>query len=107
MRFSLHALVYLLALSTSPGLVELAEDAAHLRLAGHTEHGDDADEECSEHGCTPASHHCGCCASIAMAAPTDGAIVRHADRTPQTWAAEVPPAGPSGVRDPLERPPTA
>ena len=105
-RFAFHVLASVLALSLSPGFVELLDDGAHLLVMGHTDHAEEGGG-CTEHGCTPASHHCACCTSIAIATAPGAATVRRAERTTRAWAFEVEADGPAGVRMLLERPPTA
>lgn len=105
MRIWLKILAVPLALSMSPGLVELVDDAAHYVLEGRTDHAEGADA-CPEHGCAPSSHHCGCCTSIAMAATSAVVQVRGPRLARQLTVAETTATGPSGVRTLIERPPT-
>jgi hypothetical protein len=66
-----------------PGSEVLVETVAHLVHDGHLPHSDQHDqvagsEDCDdsdEHGCTPLSHHCGCCASLAAIPPSGPARV--------------------------------
>jgi len=105
-RVVLEAFVYVLALSMSPGLVELVDDAGHVLLEGHTDCEEDGDECCGT-GCTPTSHHCGCCISIAMA-PASVSCDVDGPNYAQSLRAPLPEEdGPSGVRSELERPPSA
>src|SRR5690349_14782360 len=66
-------LCMLVVLGLVPGATELVENLEHILHDGHLRHGEThelahADESCApetdEHGCTPLSHDCGCCASI-------------------------------------------
>jgi len=105
-RLWIKLLAVPLALSMSPGLVELVDDAAHYVLEGRTDHAEGADA-CPEHGCAPSSHHCGCCTSIAMAATSAAVHVRGPLLGLGLPVAEPTAVGPSGVRTLIERPPTA
>ncbi len=95
----------------NPTLVEGVGQALHQLVDASTAHADNAghvdhDEGCPEDGCTPVSHHCGCCASV------------HAIRTPMPtwpqpslravwmgWHLAESREGPHGVALQLERPP--
>lgn len=105
-RLWLKLLAVPLALSMSPGLVELVDDATHYVLEGRTDHAE-GEDACPEHGCAPSSHHCGCCTSIAMAATSAAVRVRGPLLGLGLPVAETTATGPSGVRTPIERPPTA
>lgn len=88
----------------SPGLVELMDDAAHLVIEGQTDHAE-GEDACPEHGCTPSSHHCGCCTSVAMAAPSAVLWVRGASLALRQDLPGMDRVGPTGVRVLIERPP--
>jgi hypothetical protein len=61
-----------LAVGMAPGLGEVAESVVHLATSGHLAHSDadhgDLGNQGDEHGCGTTQHHCGCCASQAVAA---------------------------------------
>ncbi len=105
-RLSLRLLSLLLAVSMSPGFVELIEDAAHLVVVGQSEHADPG-HGCPEHGCTPASHHCGCCASLPMVPPSMTADLGAPAELGTPWLQDSERGGPQGFRTQLERPPIA
>lgn len=105
-RLWIKLLAVPLALSMSPGLVELVDDATHYVLEGRTNHAE-GEDACPEHGCAPSSHHCGCCTSIAMAATSAAVRVRGPLLGLGAPVAETTAVGPSGVRTLIERPPTA
>ena len=105
-RLWLKLLAVPLALSMSPGLVELVDDATHYVLEGRTDHAE-GEDACPEHGCAPSSHHCGCCTSIAMVATSAAVHVRGPLLRLGLPVAEATAAGPAGVRTLIERPPTA
>lgn len=90
----------------SPGLVELMDDVAHYLVEGQTDHAE-GEEACPEHGCTPFSHHCGCCTSVAMAAPSTVVCVRGSSLRLRQVLPPMDRVGPTGVRALIERPPTA
>lgn len=106
MRHARNLLALVLALSMSPAIVEVVEDGAHLVLDGQTDHAEDADA-CPEHGCTPTSHHCACCISIALAGASIVAGVPASDASRRGWALDPDLTGPRGVLTELERPPRA
>lgn len=72
-RFLRMMLCGLALLGLMPGTAEIVENIAHLLHDGHLAHSASHaiaadDEGCSpttEHGCTPMSHHCSCCVSLA------------------------------------------
>lgn len=102
-----YTLVTVLALSMSPGLVELAEDGVHLALDGQTDHAE-GEDACPEHGCAPTSHRCGCCVAIALGSAVE--TLPHVPRPTLSWGQFSPcPAstGPLGFVAQLERPPRA
>ena len=101
-----NLLALTLAISLSPGLVELLDDAAHLALEGHTDHVD-GEDACPEHGCTPGSHHCGCCTSIAVAGAPSAAAVPFSRAIQRRWSIDLVRRGPEGATSRLRRPPRA
>lgn len=72
------ALVIWLAVGLAPGLGEVVETAVHLASSGHLAHSDadhgDLGDQGDEHGCGATQHHCGCCASQAVAPAAAGAL---------------------------------
>ena len=104
MVFLRATLAVILALGSAPGVVEIVEDGAHLLLEGHTDHVD-AQAPCPEHGCTPTSHHCGCCKTQQVADVGVAVAVPESPTDVQRWASEEAGPAPSGVARRLRRPP--
>jgi hypothetical protein len=104
LAFRLLALA--LALSMSPGFVELVEDGAHVLFAGHSDHAD-GEQSCPEHGCTPSSHRCACCASLPMTSSPSPMVIAAASDVGSIHLPCGDTAGPRGFRTRLERPPIA
>jgi len=101
-----NILLLALAFSMSPGLVELAEDSVNIALDGHSDH-EEGEDACPEHGCTPLSHHCGCCTSIAVTVAPDVDRVPVSIPVHGTWVSDAHRPGPKGTRARLLRPPRA
>lgn len=94
-----------LLFSIAPGVSEVLEVAVH--LIGHADlphHDTDEDRGCSEHACTPLSHHCSCHQTMSAQATTQPASTRSvydmtqldpcAIATTSSRAAEPPPLRP-------------
>lgn len=100
------ALALVLALGMNSGVVEAVQDALHLVLEGSTDHAD-GEEPCPEHGCTPTSHHCGCCTALVVVPAWFTVRVASAPALVRRWPAAVIADGPQGVQRRLARPPAA
>ncbi|MCB9680611.1 MAG: hypothetical protein H6733_03995 [Alphaproteobacteria bacterium] len=105
-----------MVLGLLPGAEEIVESIVHLVHDGHLPHSEAhaaqaSSEHCpddAEHGCTPLSHHCGCCVSLAALPPSDDVIVVPTAVVVQVGVATTTVRGPP-VRflEPLRRPPIA
>jgi len=105
MRIAQVVLVLSLVVGMNPGLFEVFQDGMHLIVDGRTDHGG-CDQACTEHGCSPTGHHCGCCGTMHMVSPERVASVPAPLAIPVRWPAS-PEGAPTGVRRRLPRPPTA
>ncbi len=103
-------LVALLVHGLVPAFGEVVEAAVHYATTGHLAHSDadhgDLGDQGDEHGCSPTSHHCTCCAAQPVVALGGAAAL------PVTWHDVLRP--PSDVDrwtsrslDPPFRPPIA
>jgi len=106
----------LLVFGLVPGREEVVETLAHLVHDGHLPHSgaheqvaategcDDADE----HGCTPLSHHCACCASVSALPPLGALPATLVAHLAGERCRSLPQRGPpsDGVK-PALRPPIA
>ncbi len=62
-------IVLALLFTVTPGMIELAEAAAHIVDHGDLPHvGADHESGCAEHTCTPLAHNCGCHATMSALA---------------------------------------
>ena len=89
-------LVLLLIHGLAPAFGEVAEAVVHYATTGHLAHSDadegDLGDQGDEHGCSPTSHRCACCAQQPVVASPAGQVVRVA------WIpSRVPPAQAGGV----------
>ncbi len=86
------ALVLLLINGLTPAFGEIAEAVVHYAVEGHLAHTDadqgDLGEQGQEHGCGATEHHCSCCVSQVVMAPSARAVL---------------PAVPAGTRAPVVR----
>jgi hypothetical protein len=91
-----------------PGSVELAQDALHLAIEGHTVHEDEHSHgDGNEHGCSGPYHACGCCASATfVTAPAAPELFGGLPVTVPELTALATPV-PSAHVDRLLRPPAA
>lgn len=107
-RRLLTLFVLFLAVSMTPGAVELLENVAHAVTHGDAAHADDAghSERSSkdEHGCSGAVHTCRCCHSAHYVA-SEGTtlLVTRTSRARRHLAPTAPPCDPPPLR--VFRPP--
>ena len=73
-------LVLLLIHGLVPAFGEVAEAVVHYAKTGHLAHSDadqgDLGDQGGEHGCSPTSHRCACCAPQPVVASPAGQVVR-------------------------------
>jgi hypothetical protein len=95
-------LVLVLIHGLVPGVGEVAEAVVHYATTGHLAHSeaDDGDlgDQGGEHGCSPTSHRCSCCAPQPLVATPARQVVRIAwapSRLPPAEAGQVAPRAPA------------
>jgi hypothetical protein len=84
-----------------PAFGEVAEAVVHYATTGHLAHSEadegDLGEQGGEHGCSPTSHRCACCAPQPLVAAPSGLAVRIAwtpSLLPPAVAGQVTPRAP-------------
>jgi hypothetical protein len=94
-------LVLVLIHGLVPAFGEVAEAVVHYATTGHLAHSDadegDLGDQGGEHGCSPTSHRCACCAPQPVVASPAGQVVRIAwtpSRLPPAEAGQVAPRAP-------------
>jgi len=94
-------LVLVLIHGLVPAVGEAAEAVVHYATTGHLAHSDaddgDLGDQGGEHGCSPTSHRCACCAPQPVVASPSDHVVRVAwapSRIPPEEAGRVTPRAP-------------
>jgi hypothetical protein len=94
-------LVLVLIHGLVPAFGEVAEAVAHYATTGHLAHSEadegDLGDQGGEHGCSPTSHRCACCAPQPFVATPARQVVRIAwtpNRLPPAEAEQVAPRAP-------------
>jgi hypothetical protein len=94
-------LVLVLIHGLVPAFGEVAEAVVHYVTTGHLAHSDadegDLGDQDGEHGCSPTSHRCACCAPQPVVASPAGQVVRVAwmpSRHPPVEGGQMAPRAP-------------